>query len=202
MWWLAETVSNCLSTPACQSCPSLIPTPSSLVLLLQLLIIFSLNCRGQTTFSDGVVTLPLLLGKIFYLGKNTQPADMCSCFFGGKKNERDTLVLSFVLWYFYRFETMSFSCQSALKSKVTRQGGIVKMLMKSAVKEWTCVHILLCMHLKWKPFCTEDYIKKARDWSFCPWKLFKVINRQPTVRKTEKKSSTPTMSCKTSYLFN
>lgn len=91
MWWLAETVSNCLSTPACQSCPSLIPTPSSLVLLLQLLIIFSLNCRGQTTFSDGVVTLPLLLGKIFYLGKNTQPADMCSCFFGGKKKwERHT----------------------------------------------------------------------------------------------------------------
>lgn len=123
MWWLAETVSNCLSTPACQSCPSLIPTPSSLVLLLQLLIIFSLNCRGQTTFSDGVVTLLLLLGKIFYLGKNTQPADMCSCFFGGEKNERDTLVLSFVLWYFYRFETMSFSCQNALKSKVTWQGG-------------------------------------------------------------------------------
>lgn len=172
MWWLAETVSNCLSTPACQSCPSLMPTPSSLVLLLQLLIIFSLNCRGQTTFSDGVVTLLLLLGKIFYLGKNTQPADMCSCFFGGKKkNERDTLVLSFVLWYFYRFETMSFSCQSALKSKVTRQGGIVKMLMKSTVKEWTCVHILLCMHLKWKPFCTEDYIKKSTRLKFLSLKI-------------------------------
>lgn len=91
MWWRAKTVSNCLSTPACQSCPSLIPTPFSLVLLLQLLIIFSLNCRGQTTFSDGVVTLVLLLGKIFYLEKNTQPADMCSCFFGGgKKWERHT----------------------------------------------------------------------------------------------------------------
>lgn len=148
VWWRAETVSNCLSTPACQSCPSLIPTPSSLVLLLQFLIIFSLNCRGQTTFSDGVVTLVLLLGKIFYLEKNTQPADMCSCFFGGGKNERDTLVLSFVLWYFYRIETIRSSCQSALKSKVTLQGGVVKMLMKSAVKEWTCVHTLLCMHLK------------------------------------------------------
>lgn len=160
MWWRAETVSNCLSTPACQSCPSLIPTPSSLVLLLQLLIIFSLNCRGQTTFSDGVVTLVLLLGKIFYLEKNTQPADMCSCFFGGGGNERDTLVLFFVLWYFYRIETIRFSCQSALKSKVTLRGGIMKMLMKSAVKEWTCVHTLLCMHLKWEVFCTESLKKK------------------------------------------
>lgn len=186
MWW---RVSNCLSTPACQSCPSLIPTPSSLVLLLQLLIIFSLNCRGQTTFSDGVVTLVLLLGKIFYLGKNTQPADMCSCFFGGGKNERDTLVLSFVLWYFYRLGTISFSCQAALKSKVTLQGGVVKMLMKSAVKEWTCVHTLLCMHLKWKVFCTEEFEKKkARDWSFCPWKSFKDINRQSIVWKTGKLS--------------
>lgn len=85
MWRLAETVSNCLSAPVCQSCPSLIPAPSSLVLLLQLLIIFSLNCGGQTTFIDGVVTLVLLLGKIFYLGKNTQPTDMCSCFLGEGK---------------------------------------------------------------------------------------------------------------------
>lgn len=123
MWWLAETVSNCLSTPVCQSCPSLIPPPhasssSSLVLLLQLLIIFSLNCRGQTTFSDGVVTLLLLLGKIFYLGKNTASWHVF-LLFGRERNERGTLVLSFVLWYFYRFKTMSFSCHNSLKSKQT-----------------------------------------------------------------------------------
>lgn len=58
---------------------------------------------------------------------------------------------------------MSFSCQTALKSKVTLQGGIVKMLMKSAVKEWTCVHTLLCMHLKWKVFCTEEKKKHKTE---------------------------------------
>lgn len=144
MWWLAETVSNCLSTPVCQSCLSLIPTPSSAALPLQLLIIFSLNCRGQTTFSDGVVTLVLLLEKIFYLGKNTRPADMCSCFFGREKNERGTLVLSFVLWYFYRFKTMSFSCHNSLKSKLTRTWHCENTDKTHPKRMDTCTYSLMC----------------------------------------------------------
>lgn len=119
------------------------------------------------------------------------------------KNESDTLVLSFVLWYFYRIKTISFSCQTALKSKVTLQGGIVKMLIKLAVKEWTCVHTLLCMHLKWKVFCTEEFEKKAQDWSFCPWKSFKDINRQSIVWKTGKSSVCCTaVKCHNPYFNN
>lgn len=39
--------------------------------------------------------------------------------FGREENERGILVLSFVLWYFYKFKTMSFSCHNSLKSKLT-----------------------------------------------------------------------------------
>lgn len=72
------------------------PDPSPSARLRQLLIIFSLNCRGQTTFSDGVVTLVLLLGKYFTLGR-THNRLTCVPAFGERENERDILVLSFVL---------------------------------------------------------------------------------------------------------
>lgn len=189
MWWLAETVSNCLSTPACQSCPSLIPTPSSLVLLLQLLIIFSLNCRGQTTFSDGVVTLVLLLGKIFYLGKNTQPADMCSCFFGGKKNERGTLVLFF------------FGSLIPLQNRDYELFLSQCLEVESNPTRWHCENVDE-IHRKRMDMCTYSLMYTLemetslyrRVWkeSFCPWKWFKVINRQSIEWKTRK---SPRMYC-------
>lgn len=91
MWWLAETVSNCLSTPACQSCPSLIPTPSSLVLLLQLLIIFSLNCGGQTTFSDGCHFAAFAWKNILPWEEHTTSWHVFLLFWRGKKKwERHT----------------------------------------------------------------------------------------------------------------
>lgn len=184
MWWLAETVSNCLSTPVCQSCPSLIPPPtssSSLVLLLQLLIIFSLNCRGQTTFSDGVVTLLLLLGKIFYLGKNTQPADMCSCFLAGKEMREAHL---FFLLFFDTFTDSRLWAFLVIThwSRSEPERGIMKILTKSTLKEWTRVHTLSCIYLKWKLLTgtVKQTLIKAWSWSFLEfsssaWKLFKDI---------------------------
>lgn len=71
--------------------------------------------------------------------------------FGREKNERGILVLSFVLWYFYKFKTMSFSCHNSLKSKLTWTWHYENtFLTKSTLKEWTRVHTLSCIHLKWK----------------------------------------------------
>lgn len=116
MWWLAETVSNCLSAPVCQSCPSLIPAPSSLVLLLRLLIIFSLRTNYFQWWTCHIGALAR---------KNILPWEEHTAnwhvfpLFGWEKNERGIRVLSFVLWYFYKFKTMSTSCHNSLKSKLT-----------------------------------------------------------------------------------
>lgn len=154
-WWLAETVSNCLSTPACQSCPSLIPAPPPLppptpplVLLLRLLIIFSLNCGGQTTFQWWSCHFGAFARKnILPREEHTQPADMCSCFFGrgrGGEKIRGALVLPFVLWYCYRLKTMSFSCHNSLKSKLTRTWHHENSDEIHSKRMDTCTYSLMC----------------------------------------------------------
>lgn len=60
----------------------------------------------------------------------------------------------------------------------------MKILTKSTLKEWTRVHTLLCIHLKWKlltdAWTVQKTIIKAWSWSFLEfgssaWKLFQDI---------------------------
>lgn len=106
--------------------------------------------------------------KYFTLGR-THNQLTCVPAFWERKNERGILVLSFVLWYFYKFKTMSFSCHNSLKSKLTWMWHYENtFLTKSALKEWTHVHTLLCMHLKWKllPECLNSTVSSWKDWGW------------------------------------
>lgn len=77
-----------------------------------------------------------------------------------KKWERHTCSF-FVLWYFYKFKTVSLSCHNSLKSKLTWMWHYENtILTKSNLREWPYVHSLSSTHLteelnsgaSWKEF--------------------------------------------------